>query len=280
MRNQFEFLGNTSLGQYIPGRSWFQRRDPRAKLLVFLSLFFGIVFSNNIFGVMTGVIVIFSLYLMSRFPIKSAWRTILRASPFLLLLCILQILLASGTETSVVLFRVFGLEIYQTSVMGAVLLLLRFIALICLLNLAVMSISTSQISAAIFHLFKPFERIGFPVNDLTMVLQITLRYIPLVAQIAEKIAKAQAARGGDWERRGFNPIKQAKMVLPLIVPVIIMSLKRAETMAVAMESRGFNAAERRSSFYEFTFSWQDASLIGVSLLFSTLMILSGRLINL
>ena len=108
------------------------------------------------------------------------------------------------------LFTLFGLEVFQASVLGALILLLRFIALICLLNAVVMTISTSQITAALFYFFKPFEKLGFPVNDLTMVMQITLRFIPLVAQITEKTAKAQAARGGNWEQRGFNPIKQAK----------------------------------------------------------------------
>jgi energy-coupling factor transport system permease protein len=76
--------------------------------------------------------------------------------------------------------------------------------------------------------------------------------------MAEKIAKAQAARGGDWEQRGFNPVRQAKRVLPLIVPLMVSSLRRAETMALAMESRGFNAGVKRSSFYELKFSGLDA----------------------
>jgi energy-coupling factor transport system permease protein len=108
-----------------------------------------------------------------------------------------------------------------------------------------------------------------------MIIQITLRYIPLVAQIAEKTAKAQAARGGDWEQRGFNPIRQAKMILPLFIPIFVISLRRAETMAIAMESRGFNAAKQRSSYYELSFTYQDSILLFLSLVVSILMILSS-----
>jgi energy-coupling factor transport system permease protein len=117
---------------------------------------------------------------------------------------------------------------------------------------------------------------GFPVNDLTMVVQITMRYIPLVAQLAEKTAKAQAARGADWEKRGFNPIKQAKQVIPLIVPLIINSLKAAETMALAMESRGFNAAHQRSSFHVLRLTREDFALLLISSIFSLLILFSGR----
>jgi len=277
MRSQFEFLGNALIGQYIPRYSWFHVRDPRARLLAFFCVMVGVVFSQNIAGLLLGFLIIITQYLVAHLPFKPVWKSFLRALPFILILAVLQVILTPETETSSVLFTIIGLDILQTGVMSALILLIRFAALIALLNAIVMSISTSQITAALFHLFKPLENLGFPVNDLTMVTQITLRYIPLVAQIAEKTAKAQAARGGDWERRGFNPIKQAKMVLPLIVPIIVMSLKRAETMATAMESRGFNAADERSSYYELAFNWQDAFLIGFSLFFCALMLLSGMI---
>jgi energy-coupling factor transport system permease protein len=112
------------------------------------------------------------------------------------------------------------------------------------------------------------------VNDLLMVVQITMRYLPLIAQTAEKIAKAQAARGGDWEQRGFNPIRQAKRILPLIVPLIVNSLKRAETMALAMESRGFNAGETRSSYYALKFLWMDGAFLLSTTIICALMIFS------
>jgi energy-coupling factor transport system permease protein len=110
-----------------------------------------------------------------------------------------------------------------------------------------------------------------------MVVQITMRYIPLVAQLAEKTTKAQAARGANWQKRGFNPIKQAKRVIPLIVPLIITSLKAAETMALAMESRGFNAAHQRSSFHILRLTWDDFALFMISSIFSVLILVSGRI---
>jgi energy-coupling factor transport system permease protein len=119
------------------------------------------------------------------------------------------------------------------------------------------------------------EIIRFPVNDLTIIVQITMRYLPLVALSAEKIAKAQASRGGDWEQRGFNPIKQATRIIPLIVPIFVNSLKQAETMAIAMESRGFNAAKKRSSYYDLHTNIVDWILIIISISISVLMLLSG-----
>jgi energy-coupling factor transport system permease protein len=277
MSNRFEFLGSLSFGQYIHRPSWFHKRDPRARLLVFLSLFIGLIFTSRLWAVGIGMGIVLSIYGLAQLPLKPAWRSIRRSIIFILLLAILQVVLFRVGDPGATLLVVFGLPITQNALQSAAMLVTKFVVLILLINALVMSLSTSQITTALFYLLKPFEKIGFPVNDLTMVVQVTLRYLPLIAQTAEKTAKAQASRGGDWEQKGFNPLRQAKRVLPLIVPLIVTSLKRAETMALAMESRGFNAEEERSSYYELIFTGQDAIMLAVGFLVSTLLLVPGWL---
>lgn len=277
MSSRFEFLGNATLGQYIPRDSWFHKRDPRARLIGFFVFFASTIFTPGLWGLSLALFCIGLIYQMAQLPVKNTWSGIKRALPFILILAILQILFYQTPDGEVILWEFIGLDITQNALTSAVILIARFLVLIALLNGFVMSLSTSQVTAAIYHLLKPFERLGFPVNDLTMVVQITMRYIPLIAQLAEKTTKAQAARGATWEQRGFNPIKQAKRVIPLIVPLIVNSLKGAETMALAMESRGFNAADKRSSFHVLHFTWEDIALISISLILSLLIIFSGRI---
>lgn len=273
MSSRFEFLGSTAIGQYIPGDSFFHRRDPRARLIIFVVLFIGLVFTPGFSGIGLGLFVLLLIYLMAGLSILPALKGVLRALPFLLILAIIQLLFGSHAGTSETLWEIFGLAITLQSVLSAGLLITRFSVMIILINVSVMILSTAQITAALFHLLKPLEKLRFPVNDFTMVVQITLRYLPMIAQTAEKIAKAQAARGGNWEQRGFNPVGQAKRVLPMLIPLMISSLKKAEIMALAMESRGFNAAEKRSSFYELKLSWIDGVLVLLIILISLTMIL-------
>ncbi len=275
MSSRFEFLGSMAFGQFIPRESWFHQRDPRARLLGYFFLFIAVILTPGFAGLLVGFLVIILNYALAKLPFKSTCDGIKRALPFILIIGALQIAFSNPAGTDPFLFRVFGFPITKSAAAAAGIMIFRFVALISHLNAVVMSLSTSQITAAQFHLLKPFERIGFPINDLTMAVQITLRYLPLVAQIAEKTAKAQASRGGDWEQRGFNPIRQAKRIVPLIVPIIVTSLKRAETMAVAMESRGFNAANKRSSFYALNFKLWDAVLVFGAVFISTLILLFG-----
>jgi energy-coupling factor transport system permease protein len=271
--SRFEFFGSISLGQYIPSDSWFHQRDPRARLISFIVLLVGVIFTPTIWGLLFGFFSVVLIYILARVPIRPAIKGIGRAMPFILILAILQLIFTSRAAQPTILWTIFGLEITKTALITALMLIFRFIVLITHLNALVMCLSTAQITAALYHLLKPFEKLGFPVNDVTMIAQITLRYLPLVAQMAEKTAKAQAARGGDWEQKGFNPIRQAKRVLPLIIPLIVNSLKRAETMALAMESRGFNAAEQRSSYYQLNMTWKDWGLLLISFFMSTLILM-------
>lgn len=273
MSSRFEFLGSAAIGQYIPRDSYFHRRDPRARLVIFVVLFFSIVFTRTFIGLGVGLSCVLLLFFLAQIPLKPAGKAFRRALPFLLILALLQILLGGRTESDMTLWNVFGFAITYRAVGNAGMLLGRFSVLIILLNGLTMTLSTAQITAALFYMLKPIEKLGFPINDLTMVIQITMRYLPLIAQTAEKITKAQAARGGDWEQRGFNPIRQAKRVLPLIVPLMVTSLKRAETMALAMESRGFNAAKQRSSLYALKFTWRDAIYLFTVVLISITILL-------
>ena len=274
MSNRYEFLGSTAIGQYIPQESFFHRRDPRARLLAYFALFLGISFTTSFYGLGIGFICILLTYIIAQIPIKPALKGIKRALPFLIILAMLQIVFSVQIDSDLILWHIFGIAITQRAMLSSAMLIAKFSVLILLLNGFTMTLSTAQITAALFYILKPIEKLKFPLNDVTMVVQITLRYLPLIAQAAEKIAKAQAARGGDWEQRGFNPVRQAKRVLPLIVPLMVTSLKRAETMALAMESRGFNAAEKRSSFYALSFTWVDGIFLVVSIAVSVLLNLS------
>jgi len=277
MSSRFEFLGYLTFGQYIPRISWFYQRDPRSRMLTFFVLLVGALFAPQITGLVIAFIAISLIFLLGRLPLKPILRAITRALPFILIIAILQIIFSVHADNQKALWSFLGVNITQTDLTQSGLLIFRFIILISLLNAWVMSLSTAQITAALHYLFKPLQKIGFPANDITMVVQITLRFLPMVAQIAEKTAKAQASRGGDWEQKGFNPIRQAKRILPMIVPLLITSLQRAETMAVAMESRGFNATDERSSFYKFDFNFVDAMLLVIATVLSGLMLFSNLL---
>lgn len=93
-------------------------------------------------------------------------------------------------------------------------------------------------------LLKPLKIIRFPVHELAMMMTIALRFIPTLLEETDKIMKAQMARGADFE--SGNIIQRAKALVPLLVPLFISAFRRADELAMAMESRCYRGGDNRT----------------------------------
>jgi energy-coupling factor transport system permease protein len=160
------------------------------------------------------------------------------------------------------------LQITGAGVVAAVTLLVRFTALILAIGLATSVTSSSELLVGMNALLRPLTRIGIPAEDAVMVIQVALRFLPLLAVTAERTAKAQASRGADWSPVKGNLVKQVKRIAPMIVPLFISSLGKAERMALAMDARAYGSHSPRGSMRELKFLWKDAAAVMLALLLS------------
>jgi energy-coupling factor transport system permease protein len=135
---------------------------------------------------------------------------------------------------------------------------------LCLLVIiaALMSYTTSptQLAHGLEALLSPLARVGLPVRELAMALTIALRFVPTLSHEIEKLAKAQRARGID---PGNAPWDRAKSWVPMFVPIFVSAFRRADSLATAMEARGFRGARQRTRLYRLVLHRSDliASLI-------------------
>jgi energy-coupling factor transport system permease protein len=117
------------------------------------------------------------------------------------------------------------------------------------------------------HLLSPLRRIGIQTMDLVMMIQVTLRFLPLLAISAERIAKAQASRGAQWGTGKSGLVAQVRRVVPLIVPLFLTTLRRSESMALAMDARAYGLKDIRTSVYTLTYHPRDTWFVMVGLIF-------------
>ena len=152
-------------------------------------------------------------------------------------------------------------QIYASDLIVAGMLVLRFCILILAISLFSLVTSTSEMIYGVDALLKPLRWLRIPTQDLTMMAQITLRFIPFMALAAERIVKAQASRGVDWSDRGGNLLKRARRILPLLVPLFVSSLGKAERMALAMDARGYGSTRRRTLMMSTRWTWADTAAV-------------------
>jgi len=248
--NQFEFLRSINIGQYLPTGSSLHRLDPRARLVGYFFVIMALTFTRSPWGLGLGVITVLVGLLWGRIPLRFALRGLLAPLPFLLILAVLQVFFNGQPDSGPVFFTLWGLVVGLSDIGVALMLLARFSALVLALSLSSYTLSTGELTLGLGYLVQPLARIGLPAHDFVMMLQISLRFLPLLAQTAERIAKSQASRGADWDARGGNLIKRVRRIIPLVVPMFLVSLRRAENMALAMDARGYGSVALRTSRIE------------------------------
>jgi energy-coupling factor transport system permease protein len=264
----FEFLRNINIGQYLPGNSLLHHLDPRAKIMIFTVFILVLTFTRSLQGLVLGLVIILAGLLLARIPLRFALRGLLGPLPFLLFLAVLQLFLTPAANPADVLWHWRFLQITGAGVMASVMLLVRFTALILTIGLATSVTSSSDLLVGMNALLRPLTRIGVPAEDAVMMVQVALRFLPLLAVTAERTAKAQASRGADWSPVKGNLAAQVRRIAPLIVPLFISSLNKAERMALAMDARAYGSHQPRGSMRELMFTWKDAAAIILALLLS------------
>ncbi len=244
--SDFEFQRLITIGQYLPTGSILHRLDPRARLLVGLFLLAALTLSRSLLGGGLAILVLLALLRLARVPLGYALRGLLPPLPFILLLALLQLLFGSG-EGAPVLWAWGPPTLTLAGVNAAGLLVLRFTALVLVISLISFVISTTEMVRGLAALLAPLTALGLPTHAFVLMVQVALRFLPLLAQESERIAKAQASRGAEWGTGGGGVVRRARQALPLILPLFLTTLRRAERLAEAMEARGYHGGRGRTS---------------------------------
>jgi energy-coupling factor transport system permease protein len=157
---------------------------------------------------------------------------------------------------------IFSFWIFNISLEGVIRALItisRFTMLIITSSLVTLTTSPMALTDGIEKLLDPLKIVKFPAHELAMMMTIALRFIPTLIQEADKIMKAQMARGADFE--SGNIFKRAKNMIPLLVPLFISAFRRADELAMAMEARCYRGGVGRTRMNQLKFLKMDMYIL-------------------
>ena len=166
----------------------------------------------------------------------------LRAKPLLFIIALTFYKFFTSGEK--VIFKFWFFTLTQEGLLQGVFMGLRLIFLVAGTSLLTLTTSPIALTDGIEHLLQPLKIFRFPVHELAMMMTIALRFIPTLLEETDKIMKAQMARGADFEIG--NLFQRAKALVPLLVPLFISAFRRADELAMAMESRCYRGGENRT----------------------------------
>jgi energy-coupling factor transport system permease protein len=124
---------------------------------------------------------------------------------------------------------------------------LRLMLLVFGTQLLTLTTSPIALTDGLERLFSPLSRVGFPAHEMAMMMSIALRFGPTLVEETDKIMKAQASRGAEYDTG--NIFARAKGYVTVLVPLFVSAFKRAEELAVAMDARCYRGGEGRTKLH-------------------------------
>lgn len=262
-------MGNITLGKYLPLNSTIHKLDPRLKIISLLILLITIFIDSGCLGYL--IISFFVIILLRLSKLKFSY-IIKSLKPMVLMMSFLMIINIFMIRQGDIIFSYGFLNIYSGGIVQTLYILVRLILIVTLTTILTATTKPLDLTLGLEYLFKPLKRFGFPAHEVSMMISISLRFIPTLLEETQRIMKAQESRGVDFKEGKL--MEKIKAIVSLIVPLFISAFQRAEDLANAMESRGYNPEKRRTRYKQLKWRFEDtvASIILVGIVFSVMVI--------
>ncbi|MDR1210393.1 MAG: energy-coupling factor transporter transmembrane protein EcfT [Clostridiales bacterium] len=265
-------LKDITVGQYYPADSPMHRLNPRVKLLASLAFLAAVFIISGVWGYALAVAMTAAVIAASRVPVPYLFRG-LRSILFMLLFTVaLNVFFTPGDD---VVFSLWGLRATASGVAVAARTCVRLTLIIVGSSLLTLTTTSIELTDAIEFSLKPFRPVGVPAHEIAMMMTIALRFIPTLTEELDKIMKAQAARGADFDTGGL--IRKAKSFVPVLVPLFVSAFRRADELATAMEARCYRGGVGRTRMRPSRLYRRDYIAIVLAAFAFTAMIAAGRI---
>jgi energy-coupling factor transport system permease protein len=259
-------IRDITIGQYYQADSPIHALDPRTKILGTFLYIIGIFMADTLWGLFIATFCIAVVIRCSQVPFRFMARGLKSILWILLFTTVLNLFMETGTP----LVSFWVLTITWEGLRNALLVASRLILLILGSSMMTLTSTPLQLSSGLERLMRPLKKIKVPVHDISMMISIALRFIPVLLEETDRIMKAQKARGADFENGTIK--EKIQSLIPIFVPLLLSLFRRAEELALAMESRCYRGDIGRTQMNELHYAKADYRAFGLMLLFLLLML--------
>jgi energy-coupling factor transport system permease protein len=262
-----------TLGRYLAIDSILHRLDPRTKMVGVLGLMVLAFLRQSLLCLVFLGIIIVVMAGLGRIPYLMLFKNIRPFAWLILLTLLFHGFFTPGNAVAVI--PVTGWKITIEGLQTGVIYTLRLIYMIMLSAVMMYTTSPLEMTDGLESLMSPLKKLRVPTSELALMISIALRFLPTLVEEADRVWKVQVSRGLDLEG---SLIKKIKGLVPLILPLIFSSLRKAEELAVAMEARGYRGGEGRTYYTQLRYGLEDGfALIVFGMTVSIFLLLPGNL---
>ena len=245
-------MNSSLISKYIPLNTIIHNLDPRVKLFFVICYFIDVFIAHSV-----GELLILSLFLVLAIILSKTNIAFLIDSvkAILLLIIFTSLVHLIFNKSGNIIFEFYAFKIYSGAFYGIALITVRFVLVVMMIVVFMGTTSPSDITHAIEKSLGFLKKIGIPISTFALVLSISLRFIPTILEETNRIINAQVSRGSDFNEGTL--IQKTKKFIPILIPLFIGTLKRADELATAMEVRGYSTTTIRSRYKELKYNKLD-----------------------
>ena len=253
-------MASMTFGRYTFRDTYVHRLDARNKIFLMILFMVGIFFQFHMWStslILSGVYmaILIILMIISKVNILSLFKSLAGMWMFVIILMAIYIFIPNNNYFLEPAFSIGSYQVRWDAFCQSGYIILRIILMISLTMVLTSTTKPMDMTYAFEWYMTPLKVIRFPAHEIAMTLSIALRFIPTLLDETERIMKAQASRGVNFNRGGL--FKRFGAVIALIVPLFISALERSEELANAMIVRGYDPRAKRTRYRLLGFSWRD-----------------------
>ena len=264
-------IRDITLGQYYQTDSPIHRMDPRVKLVGTIIYLISLFVYKNLTAYGIALLFLAAVIILSQVPFSYVVRGIKSIVVLLLITAVFNVFLTPGDT----ILSFWHFHITREGLSNAFYMAVRLLMLIVGSSLMTLTTTPNNLTDGMEKLLKPLNYIKVPVHEVSMMMSIALRFIPILLEETDKIMKAQMARGADF--KSGNLMRKAKAMIPILVPLFISAFRRANDLALAMEARCYQGGENRTKMKPLRYKKRDFLAYTVLAAYLGLICLLGRL---
>lgn len=244
-------LQSVTVGQYFPGNSLLHRLDPRTKILAVVLLSVAIFLPRAWPGYVLAAAFCLTAVSLAQVPLKFILRGLKPILIFLAITVVFNAFLTPGEP----LYTIGSWHITREGLVLSLVAAVRLVLLVITASLLTLTTSPIRLTDGFERLLRPLSPLGVPAHELALMMTIALRFIPTLTEEADRIMRAQAARGADYQ--SGNLANRIRALIPVLVPLFVTAFRRADELATAMEARGYRGGQGRTKMKELAFTGLD-----------------------
>ncbi|GLB46634.1 energy-coupling factor transporter transmembrane protein EcfT [Philodulcilactobacillus myokoensis] len=258
---------NFIFGRYIPGNAWIYKMNPIMKIILTFYFTLIVFLANNwISYAILWLLAIISIY-FSGINIKTFFNGIKAILFIILITVIIQILFSVNGN---VIFNYGPIKITNLGIKYGIFIFFRFTLIVIASTILTLSTKPLAIAYGIEKIMSPLNKLHFPVEVLSLMISIALRFVPTLIDEISSIIKAQKARGANFNNG--NLIKRANAIASIFIPLFLVAMNHASDLGDAMVSRGYKSNVKRSQYHHYHINHIDWISCFTYLLFGVLIV--------